>query len=240
MDTLLSGIDTIDSGLEGFSLGEMVISASRPGHGNIYLLLSIVRGIYYDFIDRYKCLVFSNSEKSRLKPLQPGDEDIFIYYKFQSDSLTGFFSELEDQIKLNDTKILIIDYNETSFQKNKNFFIGLKNIAVRKNILIFIKSYLTRQSARKSWFNPQIADIEGAPVVEKIADKYIIMHRLDVLGIKDASGRDQTNIVDIRLCARDLCHTGSKYIYFNSDKNIFENFTPLHNRYGYYYLYSEN
>jgi replicative DNA helicase len=236
MDNLKCGITEIDKHLGGFSYGEMIISASRPGHGSFYLLTSIARGICYTSKDNPKCLIFTNAEKRSLNDKNSGDENIFSYHIFQSRDIKSFKTELEEQISAGKHRIIIIENTELDINKNKEFYRIIKRSAASNNILIFIKGSLNRKHERRYHYPPAIADIEGAPILEKLADKIIIMYRPEVLGIKDCNGRDQIGIADIKLCANDITKTDTRYIYFDENKKIFRDFTPEDKRYGYYYL----
>jgi replicative DNA helicase len=61
MSSIKCGITQIDKHLDGFNYGEMIISASRAGHGNFYFITSIVRGICYSAKDTaVKGILFDN------------------------------------------------------------------------------------------------------------------------------------------------------------------------------------
>lgn len=235
-DRMTCGITEIDNGLSGFYYGDLVLSTSRPGHGNIYLLISIARGICFSAKDSPKCLIFTNNDRKSCPYYQTGDEGIFTYYNYAARDLACFKKELVSVIKTTGAKIVIVENVELDFGKSSDFYRYLKKTASDSEVIIFVKANMSRNSERKSYFDPKIADIEGSAVLEQVADKFIIMHRLDVLGIKDMSGRDQRDLTDLRLCSGDVLRTDTKYILFDSEKRIFKDFTPEDKRYGYYYL----
>lgn len=234
MKSLQCGINEIDKHLDGFNYGEMVISASRAGHGNFHFLASIARGICYNAKDDPKCLIFTDIAKRNISDMQTGDENIFSFHAFQSKDLKGFKAELEEHTSKKKYRIIIIENTELDISKNKEFYRIIKRSAVENNILIFIKAFLNRKQERRYWYPPTIADIEGSPVLEKLSDKIIIMQRPEILGIKDCTGREQIGMTDLVMFAYDLCTSKDSFIWFDKEKRTFENFDKeKHHTYRY-------
>ncbi|MBU4485808.1 MAG: hypothetical protein KKD38_02665 [Candidatus Delongbacteria bacterium] len=81
----------------------------------------------------------------------------------------------------------------------------------------------------------------GITQIDKHLDSFnygemIIMQRPEVFGIKDCNGREQIGLVELMLCAYDLCTNDYSYISFDKEKLTFENYDPdIHggNRYIY-------
>jgi replicative DNA helicase len=231
MSSMKCGINEIDKHLDGFNYGEMIISAARTGHGNFYLIASIVRGICYTAKDDPKCMIFTDRQERNIKQFQPGDENIFTFHKYDCTDLNEFKTELSKQISKLKPKILIIENSELKFNKNKEYYRYIKLLTVENNILTFIKADFNRKIEISLWRQPSISLIDGAPLLEKLADKFILMSRPDILGIKYIDGREQTGIVELYFCACDLCTNEIERIQFNKDTLSFVNLDPDKARY---------
>lgn len=227
----ISGFTLLDNKLNGFSTGEMIIFGARPGHGNIYLMLSVLRGIYNNSKKKPKIMVLTNKEEGKF-PLNKGDCKIFNLVYDHSTDLKSFFDQLYKVIELSKPDIVAFDINSLHFNRNKEFYRTMKIVARYHDVMVVINSNLRRKSEERADKRPMISDLETSPITEEIADKVILMYRPEVYGFLDCSGREQKGIADLTLFTNDNIYRVI-YLNYDEDKKIFDE--SIINR-GYYYL----
>jgi replicative DNA helicase len=233
MNNFKCGIKIIDKKLNGFNSGDLTVCASRPGHGNLYLILSIVRGIHQTNILQTRSIFFSDIPTRNISEFCEGDEHIFDICTYDKMDFKQFSQTFKDQIAQNQPKIVIIECTEMNFNTNKDYFRLLKRTARENGILIFVKSYLKRAYEQRSWKDQlYIADIESAPIMEKLADRIILLYRPEIYGIRDMSGRDQIGVAYLTIFSYD---TAIRDIYLNFDAQKKEFNEEIKNR-TYYFL----
>ena len=226
-----TGFNQLDKKLNGFSTGEMVIVAARPGHSKIHLITSITRNICKNAEKKPKLAVISNKQQNKF-PLNKEDKSIFNVVYDQSNDLEGFFDQLYKVIDLSKPDILIIDVNSLYFNRNKEFYRKLKIITIENDILMIINSTLKRKVDQRMDKRPMISDLETATFVDETADKIILMLRPEVYGLKDCNGRKQKGFTDLILFYNDKVYH-DVFLNFDKENNIFDE--NIINR-SYYYL----
>ena len=82
MNNYKCGIKILDKKLNGFNAGDLTVCASRPGHGNLYLILSIVRGIHQTNILKTKSILFTDIPTRKISEFCAGDEHILDIYNY--------------------------------------------------------------------------------------------------------------------------------------------------------------
>lgn len=233
MNNYKCGIKILDKKLNGFNAGDLTVCASRPGHGNLYLILSIVRGIHQTNILKTKSILFTDIPTRKISEFCAGDEHILDIYNYDEMDFKQFSENLKEQIAKHQPKTVIIECTEMNFNSGKDYFRLLKRTAREYGIIIFVKAYLKRTWAqRTSKYHPFIADIESSPIMEKLADTIILMYRPEIYGIRDTSGREQIGIADLTIFSYDTAHRNI-YLNFDAQKKQFNE--EIKNR-GYYFL----
>ncbi|MBN2789080.1 MAG: hypothetical protein JXR69_02695 [Candidatus Delongbacteria bacterium] len=225
------GLEILDKNINGFTTSEMIVFGARPGHGNIFLLLSVVRGIYNNAENKPKIMVLTNRQQDKF-PANKGDKKIFNIVYDQSQDLKSFFEQLYKVIELSKPEIIVFDINSLYFNRSKDFYRKLKKITLENDTMIIINSLLKRKADQRVYRQLQVSDLEASNVVDEIADKVVLMFRPEVYGIMDCNGRKQKGLADLVIFMNDNIYTNI-FLNFDENKKIFDE--NLKNR-GYYYL----
>nr|HXK50354.1 DnaB-like helicase C-terminal domain-containing protein [Clostridiales bacterium] len=209
-----SGFTLLDKKLNGFSTGEMIVFGARPGHGNIYFMLSVLRGIHNNSKKKPKIMIMTNKEEGKF-PVNKGDKKIFDLVYDHSTDTKSFFDQLYKVIELSKPDIVAFDINSLHFNRNKEFYRTMKIVAMHHDVMVVINSNLRRKVEERADKRPMISDLETSPVAEEIADKVILMYRPEVYGHLDCSGREQKGLADTLIISNDKTHHD---IYLNFDE----------------------
>lgn len=226
-----SGLDGLDTQLEGFRNGQVTMIGGRPNMGTTTLVINIIKNIIA--LQKHRLALFSfDKSKTYFENKLDDIKDSNRLY-IDDNQHMSIYDIMEKAIQLKQTQhidLLVIDKLQLIKQKKSNSFEAiarlLQILAKSLNISVLLTSSLPKKLERRRLKHPILTDLNEFGNIEKYADVVLFLYRDAYYGISDDYEGNDISDVAMLIAAKDRNGEG-RYVYLRYDpltSSYFDNY----------------